>query len=296
MPDPVAPRRRATTPDPVPRSGLVPPAVRGPEPAPATASAQLREPVLSARDIRVDFGGVRAVDAVSVDVYRGEVVGVIGPNGSGKTTLLNAITGVVPASGELYVGGVPVRLGSPERARRAGLVRMFQTPQPVRALTCVENVLLATSDTRHRGLLAAWLLRPLMARVEQERLAGAQAALDRVGLGDRAELSAGVLTYGEQRLLDIARGIAAVPRVLMLDEPSAGLNSRETDALLLLLRAVAADGVGLLVVDHKIDFIDALCDRITVLETGRVVAEGVPAAVWRDRRVMDAYLGVAHDG
>jgi ABC-type branched-subunit amino acid transport system ATPase component len=245
--------------------------------------------------MRVDFGGVRAVDGVSVHVDRGEIVGVIGPNGSGKTTLLNAITGIVPARGALTVGGMPVRLGCPERSRRAGLVRTFQTPQPVRALTCVQNVLLATSDTRHRGLLAAWLLRPLMARVEHERQAGALAALDRVGLGERPERGADALTYGEQRLLDIARGIAAEPRVLMLDEPSAGLNSRETDALAVLLRDVAADGVALLVVDHKIDFVDALCDRITVLETGRVVAEGAPAAVWRDRRVMDAYLGVAHD-
>jgi len=261
----------------------------------ATESRGAPEPVLRARGIGVEFGGVRAVDAVGVDVGRGEVVGVIGPRGSGKTTLLDALTGLVPAGGELTVGGVRVRLGSPERSRRAGLVRTFQAPRPVRALTCLENVLLATSDARHRGLLAAWLLRPLLARAEHERCLVARDALDRVGLGEWPDRGAGALTHGERRLLDIARGIAARPRVLMLDEPSAGLNLRETDALSLLLHSVAADGVALLVVDHRIDFVDALCDRVTVMETGRVVAEGPPPSVWRDRRVMDAYLGVAHD-
>jgi len=253
------------------------------------------EPVLRARGIDVAFGGVLAVDAVGVEVGRGEIVGVTGPRGSGKTTLLDALTGIVPARGELSVGGVRVRLGSPERARRAGLVRTHRTPRPVRALTSLENVLLATSDERHRGLLAAWLLRPLVERAEHERRLIARDALDRVGLGERPDRGSGTLTHGEQRLLDIARGIAARPRVLMLDEPGAGLNPRETDALSVLLRSVAADGVAVLVVDHRIDFVAALCDRITVLETGRVVAQGPPATVWRDRRVMDTYLGVAHD-
>ncbi|MCF2531800.1 ABC transporter ATP-binding protein [Yinghuangia soli] len=251
--------------------------------------------VLDAADICVSFGGVRAVDHVSVSVAEGQVVGVIGPNGSGKTTLLNALSGVVPASGRLAVEGHRVRLGGPERSRRAGLVRMFQQPQPYRFLTCQENVLIATPDRRARGLGSAWLLRPRMLHIERARWAASLAALDRVGLAAKAQVPAAILTYGEQRLLDVARGISAEPRVLMLDEPSAGLNDTETAQLLVLLRSVAADGVALLVIDHKIDFIDALCDRITVLETGQVVAEGPPAHVWQDRRVMDAYLGTAHD-
>ncbi|MGW0663256.1 ABC transporter ATP-binding protein [Streptodolium elevatio] len=255
----------------------------------------MADTVLEASGIRVSFGGVRAVDDVGVTVAEGQVVGIIGPNGSGKTTLLNALSGVVPATGSLVVDGHRVRLGGPERSRRAGLVRMFQQPQPYRYLTCLENVLVATPDRRASGLGAAWLARPYMLRVERARWASAFAALERVGLADKARLPAAVLTYGEQRLLDVARGISACPRVLMLDEPSAGLNDHETTELLVLLRAVAAGGVALLVIDHKIDFIDALCDRITVLETGRIVAEGSPAQVWRDRRVMDAYLGTAHD-
>ncbi|MFI6979988.1 ABC transporter ATP-binding protein [Embleya sp. NPDC050154] len=265
--------------------------VPGPEPVPAVASDQARRPVLRVRDIRVDFGALRAVDDVSLTVDRGEVLGVIGPRGSGKTTLLNAITGVVPAGGELFVDGRPVRLGSPERSRGAGLVRMFQTPQPVRALSGADSVVLAGSETRHRLLLASWLLRPMMARVEQERRPGGPAAPGRAGPRGRPERNAGVLTYGERRLLDIARGMVAVPRVLLLDEPSAGLTPRETEALLLLLRGVAADGVGLLVVDHESDFVDAVCDRVTLLESGRVVAEGTPAEVRRDRRTMDACSG-----
>lgn len=268
-------------PDPVPLFAS------GPEPIPAIGIDPVRRPVLRARDLRVEFAGVPAVDGVSMWVERGEVVGVVGPAGSGKTTLLNALTGVVPATGALFVEGLPVRLGSPERSRRAGLVRMFQTPQPVRALSGADNFVLTRSDTRHRGLLAAWLLHPLLARVDLERGIGT----DRAGPGGRPHRGADVLTYGERRLLDIARGIAAVPRVLMLDEPSAGLNARETDALLVLLRGVAADGVGLIVVDRRIDFVEALCDRVTVMDTGRVVAEGTPAEIRRNRRAMDACLG-----
>lgn len=262
---------------------------------PAAPGVSAAPAVLAATGVRVAFGAVRAVDDVALTVCEGEVVGVVGPNGSGKTTLLNALTGVVPARGELHVDGRRVRFGGPERSRRAGLVRMFQQPQPCRALSCLENVLIGTADRRARGLVAAWLARRRMLRIERARWAGAFAALDRVGLGERACVPAAVLTYGEQRLLDIARGLAAEPRVLMLDEPSAGLNHRETARLLGLLLGVAAEGVAMVVIDHKIDFIDALCDRVVVLRTGRTVAEGTPGEVWRDRRVMDAYLGVADD-
>jgi ABC-type branched-subunit amino acid transport system ATPase component len=251
--------------------------------------------VLTAEEVTVAFGGVRAVDRVSLEVAGRELLGLVGPNGSGKTTLLNAICGIVPASGSLTVCGRPVRLGRPGAARRAGIARVFQAPQTYAELSCVDNVLLATPDGALRGLTGAWPARPLMWRREKARWSCALAALDTVGLADRALEPAASLSYGQRRLLELARGLAGEPSVLLLDEPSAGLNDGETAALAGLLRQVRAGGTTLVVVDHKIDFLDALCDRLVVLELGRVIAQGVPAEVWRDERVISAYLGVPAD-
>jgi ABC-type branched-subunit amino acid transport system ATPase component len=249
--------------------------------------------MLEASGISVSFGGVRAVQQVSLTVDAREIVGLIGPNGSGKTTFLNALTGVTPATGALRFDGRSLRLGHPERIRRAGMLRMFQTPQTFTELSCIENVLLSSPDHRATGLAGSWLVRPWMWSTEKPRWAAALTALERVGLADRAEAPASVLTFGEQRLLELARGMAGRPSLLMLDEPSAGLNDAETRNLAELITEVRDSGVAVLVVDHKIDFIDGLCDRIVVLELGSVIVEGTPADVWRDQRVVDAYLGVA---
>ena len=244
-------------------------------------------------DLRVSFGGVRAVAGVSFSVRYGEIFGLVGPNGSGKTTLLNALTGVVRASGELRVDARSVQFARPESfPRRAGLARVYQAPQLVPELTCVENVLLGAADRANEGLAAAWLGRPMMWRHERSRLADAYGQLDRVGLANRGAEAASRLTYGDQRLLELARALAAHPKVLMLDEPSAGLNDQETDALATILLGVRSDQTTLLLVDHKIDVIDQLCDRVLVLELGQRIALGSPAEVWADERVMDAYLGV----
>lgn len=251
------------------------------------------EPVLlDVGRIKVSFGGVRAVDGVSFSLRTGEILGLVGPNGSGKTTLLNALTGVVRAGGAVRVGGRTVALGRPEPPRRAGLARVYQAPQLVPELTCAENVLLGAVDGRGRGPLAAWLGRGLMWRHERTRLAAAQRHLAAVGLADRALQPATALSYGDQRLVELARAMAAEPVVLMLDEPSAGLNDAETHRLAAVLEEVRGGGTTLIVVDHKIDFIDALCDRVLVLELGKLIALGKPAEVWSDQRVRDAYLGV----
>lgn len=248
---------------------------------------------LDARSISVAFGGVRAVDDVDLSCADGQIVGIVGPNGSGKTTLLNALTGVVPASGSLIVDDRAVRLGRPDKSYRAGLLRVFQAPQMFPACSVLENVALSVRDPRRRGVGAAWLARPAMWRHERERWRHAHAALARVGLESFAHAPATSLPYGRQRLVELARAIAARPRVLMLDEPSAGLNETETQSLSTLIPTLVRDGVSILVVDHKIDFIDRLCDRVVVLEQGRLVAAGSPAEVWVDPRVMDAYLGIA---
>ena len=252
----------------------------------------MTEELLNVEDVEVSFGGVRAVDGVSFALSPGEILGMIGPNGSGKTTLLNALTGVVRAKGAVRVADRRVPLGRPEALRRAALARVYQAPHLIGDLTCLDNVLLGAADRRASGLAAAVLGRPLMWRQERARTAQAYRHLVRVGLGGRALEPASGLPYGEQRLLELARALAAEPRVLMLDEPSAGLNDAETQALADLLVEIRDEGAALLVVDHKIDFIDALCDRVLVLELGRRIALGPPAEVWSDQQVMDAYLGV----
>ncbi|HEY2303311.1 MAG TPA: ABC transporter ATP-binding protein [Acidimicrobiales bacterium] len=251
--------------------------------------------MLTADDITVSFGGVRAVSGVSLGVGADELVGLVGPNGSGKTTFLNAICGVVAAKGTLSVEDVDVALGHPRAAWRAGIARVFQAPQAFEALSCLENVLLTSADPSMRGLTGAWLARPVMWRSERRRWARAMESLDLVGLAHLATQPAALLTYGQRRLLELARALDGDPKVLLLDEPSAGLNDAETEALAELLREVRAGGIALLLIDHKVDFIDSLCDRIVVLELGKVIAEGPPEEVWRDRRVMSAYLGVRDD-
>lgn len=248
--------------------------------------------VMKAAHVDVSFGGVRAVVDVSFELRNGQILGLIGPNGSGKTTLLNALTGVVRAKGELRMSGHQVPLGRPEPPRRAGLARVYQAPQLLPDLTCAENVMVGAADMSMRGVLAASLRRRRMWKHERQRVAQAATQLDRVGLGSRALTAAGLLSYGEQRLLELARALAAEPVVLLLDEPSAGLNEDETRALASVLRSVRSAGTSLVVVDHKIDFIDALCDEVLVLELGRRIACGSPEVVWSDERVMDAYLGV----
>ncbi|MEO6125145.1 MAG: ABC transporter ATP-binding protein [Ilumatobacteraceae bacterium] len=247
--------------------------------------------MLSANGITVRFGGVVAVDNVSFDVPDGTTLGLIGPNGSGKSTFLNALTGVVPSTGTASLDGRRLPLGKPRSTRRAGLARTFQTPQNFGELSCIENVLLADSDRRFTGLTGAWLARPSMWRSERARWKRALDHLELVGLGAHAEQPASLLSYGQQRMLELARSLVGTPSILLLDEPSAGLNATETAELGRILLDVRDRGLALLIVDHKIDFIDSLCDTIVVLQLGRVVASGAPSEVWKDPVVVEAYLG-----
>ena len=250
---------------------------------------------LRAEGICVNFGGVVACDSISIELAPGEILGLTGPNGSGKSTLLNAITGLVPALGRLSIAGHAVTLGAPHRVRAARVARAFQAPQTYAALTALENVALGSADHRWAGLLGALVARPAMRSAERARWALAAGALDWVGLGHLAGTSASQLTYGQQRLVELARAVVGEPTVLMLDEPSAGLNAAETKHLGELIGELRDRGVSIIVVDHKIDFLDSICDRIVVLQLGRIIAEGTPQTVWREQSVIDAYLGTAQD-
>lgn len=248
-------------------------------------------PPLDASSISVSFGGVRACDEISIALAAGETVGLTGPNGSGKSTFLNAVVGLVDASGHVEVDGEPVPLGVPAEVRRRGVVRTFQAPQNWTSLSVLENVVLGSDDRAHTGLVDALLRRRAVRRHEIERWRRGTAALDRVGLGDLVDASADALTYGQQRMLELARAMVAEPKVLLLDEPAAGLNAEETGFLASVLGRLASQGIAVLVIDHKIDFLDTVCDRIVVLQLGQVIAEGVPAEIWKQPGVIDAYLG-----
>jgi ABC-type branched-subunit amino acid transport system ATPase component len=248
--------------------------------------------VLEADDIRVRFGGVLAVGGVSLTLRSNEILGLVGPNGSGKTTFLNALTGVVPTAGALRVAGKRVPLGRAGRARARGVLRTYQTPQTYDHVTCIEDVLLSTADRSRAGITAASFERLAVVRRDRARWESATRALERVGLTAMAEEPTARLSYGQRRLLELARAINGQPRILLLDEPSAGLDASETDQLAVHLRRLQGEGVSMLLVDHKLDFITALCDRVAVLELGRLVAVGPAASVFEDQRVVDAYLGV----
>jgi ABC-type branched-subunit amino acid transport system ATPase component len=249
--------------------------------------------MLEASGIGVSFGAVKAVDQIDLTLAPGEIVGIVGPNGSGKSTLLNAITGLVPARGSVRIAGTAVRMGRPEAVSRLGVRRTFQTPQVHERLTCLENVLVGLPDLALRSVLAAWLRRPGMWRREREHWDTGMEALRFAGLERLRDVPAGALSYGQRRLLEIARVKAGQPQVVLMDEPAAGLNQVETDELLGLLGNIVTPESSLIVVEHKMDFIQGLCSRLVVLELGRIIAQGPPAEVLRDQHVIDAYLGTA---
>ncbi|MCA3177404.1 MAG: branched-chain amino acid ABC transporter ATP-binding protein/permease [Burkholderiaceae bacterium] len=264
------------------------------EPLPRRALPQAGSTLLEVRAVSRTFGGLVAVDAVDFEVRAGEILALIGPNGAGKSTLFNLVTGVLePTGGEVLVAGRRVD-GLPPRAIAAlGVARTFQHVRLRPTMTCLENVALGAWLRGRAGLLAGAIG---AARDEEARcLREAQSQLDRVGLGALAEAPAGSLALGQQRILEIARALAADPALLMLDEPAAGLRLQEKHALAALLRSLRAQGVTVLVVEHDMDFVMNLVDRIVVLQFGQKIAEGPPDAIRRDARVVEAYLGGLDD-
>ncbi|MFI0369124.1 ABC transporter ATP-binding protein [Actinomadura sp. 1N219] len=250
---------------------------------------------LEVRDVRVHFGGVYALKGVSLTVPSGMCVGLTGPNGSGKSTLVNAVTGVVDAEGAVSVRDRPLQLCRPGRAARLGVRRTYQTPRVHPKLTGIENVCTGHRLATGRSATAALFRRFGAGAAERVRQRDAAAALDRVGGSAAAGITGSVMTYGQRRLVELARVLVAEPRVLLLDEPSAGLNDAEVTALRSLIADLAAEGVGVLLIDHRISLLNEVCDRLVVLEEGLKLHEGEPADVWRHDRVRAAYIGELDD-
>ena len=263
------------------------------EPLPARPKPQRGEPLLEARAVRKAFGGLVAVNDISFTVRAGDIVGLIGPNGAGKSTTFNLISGVLPlTSGEVLLRGQPVHgLASREVARR-GLSRTFQHVKLVPDMTVLENVALGTYLRTRSGSLAAVLR---LDRAEERRaLAEAMRQLQRIGLQEQAHELAGNLALGPQRLVEIARALASDPAILLLDEPAAGLRHKEKQALAAVLRQLKAEGLSLLLVEHDMDFVMNLTDRIVVMEFGTRLIEGTPEEVQASPLVRAAYLGTEH--
>jgi branched-chain amino acid transport system ATP-binding protein len=238
------------------------------------------------------FGGVRAVDGVTFGVAAGVVHGLIGPNGAGKTTVINLISGLLePTAGGIALDGRPIQGLAPHRIAALGITRTFQNIRLFPDLSARDNVLVGEHLHRHPSLAARLLMLPAAAAEEREAGARALALLERVGLLHRAGDKARTLSYGEQRRVEIARALACGPRILLLDEPTAGMNAEEVQSVAALIRRVAADRHSVLLVEHNVRLVMEVCDRITVLNFGKVIAEGSPAEVAGDPAVIAAYLG-----
>ncbi len=270
--------------------------------AAAAAPAAMRshpakgEVVVQLEGLAKEYGGVHAVQGVDLTIRSGDVVGLIGPNGAGKTTLVNMISGLIPpSSGSATVLGVEVGRTPVHKIAAAGVTRTFQHSKLFNRLTALENVLIGTHLVAKPTFLRRLLWLPSARRDERVALAQAARCLDRVGLVDKANVEAKGLSYGDQRRLEIARALAADPSVLILDEPAAGMNHVEAEALSELIRSLANDGLTIIFIEHNVGMVLGTCDHIAVLNFGQLLASGTPAEIEADERVIEAYLGAVQE-
>jgi branched-chain amino acid transport system ATP-binding protein len=249
-------------------------------------------PLLRLEGLRKAFGGVLALDGVTLDVPAGEIFGLIGPNGAGKTTLFNVVSGIFrPTGGTVHLGTRRLDGLPQDRIARLGVARTFQNLQVFGSMTVLDNVLTGCHRHGHSGAVASMLRLPRSLREEHRLLDRARAALETVGLGEFAYAQAASLPPGRQRTVEIARALATEPKLLLLDEPAAGLTTRETETLGELIQCIAATGLTTMLIEHDMSLVMGLCRRVAVLDQGKLLTVGEPTEVQSDPRVIGAYLG-----
>ncbi|MDO8978305.1 MAG: ABC transporter ATP-binding protein [Afipia sp.] len=248
--------------------------------------------ILAAKDIGISFGGIKAIDGVSFSVSPGQILSIIGPNGAGKTTLFNVVSGVYAQDqGRVELSGEDVTGLTPDKLAARGLSRTFQNLQIFQRMTAAENVMVGRHLRERCNLLADMFRLPSVTRQNSETRDAALTLLDDVGLHGSADVTAGSLSYGACKRLEIARALAAEPRVLLLDEPAAGCNAVETEEIDELIRRVAAKGIAVVLVEHDMKLVMKISDHILVLNRGKPIAEGKPREVRDNPAVLEAYLG-----